>query len=41
MSDSKKPVVAIPKQKVAKLPQKPKQAFVPKMSVMKKTGRGR
>jgi hypothetical protein len=40
MTEPKKPVVTLPKTKVPTAP-KPKQTFVPKMSVMRKAGRGR
>jgi hypothetical protein len=40
MTEPKKPVVTLPKVKVPQAP-KPKQSFVPKMTVMRKAGRGR
>jgi hypothetical protein len=40
MTESKKPVVTLPKAKIPSSP-KPKQTFVPKMTVMRKAGRGR
>ena len=40
MTEPKKPVVTLPKVKVSSTP-KPKQTFVPKMTVMRKAGRGR
>lgn len=40
MNEPKKPAVTLPKPKVPVTP-KPKQTFVPKMTVMRKAGRGR
>jgi hypothetical protein len=40
MNEPKKPAVILPKMKVPAAP-KPKQTFVPKMTVMRKAGRGR
>jgi hypothetical protein len=40
MTEPKKPVVTLPKAKIPSTP-KPKQTFVPKMTVMRKAGRGR
>jgi len=40
MNEPKKPAVILPKSKVPSAP-KPKNQFVPKMTVMRKSGRGR
>ena len=40
MTEPKKPAVTLPKAKAPTAP-KPKQTFVPKMTVMRKAGRGR
>jgi hypothetical protein len=40
MTEPKKPAVVLPKPKVPSAP-KPKQTFVPKMTMMRKAGRGR
>lgn len=40
MNEPKKPAVKLPQPKVPAAP-KPKQNFVPKMTVMRKAGRGR